>query len=109
MGVVVIAFAGPLSEFEGLPRGLLLFTGVVNLVYGSYSFSLATRRHRPAGLITALVVANFAWVPVCFSLAIVYAGSATPFGLLHLGGEGVFVGLLALLEWRNRDLLVRDP
>lgn len=105
VGVAVVVFAGPLSEFEGLPRGVLLFTGVMNLIYGSYSFSLAVRRHRPAKLFTSLVVANFAWVPVCFGLAIVFADSVTPFGLLHLGGEGVFVGLLALLEWKNRELL----
>ncbi len=36
----------PLSGLEGLPSRLLLFTGVTNLVYGSYSFSLAVRAER---------------------------------------------------------------
>lgn len=105
----MILLSAPLSSLEGLPRGLLLFTGVVNLLYGSYSFSLAIRPHRPERLIKLLVIANLAWVPVCFSLAVVHSATATPFGYTHLVGEGVFVGLLAMLEWQNRSLLLTAP
>ncbi|MGI9627835.1 MAG: hypothetical protein ACR2QM_13445 [Longimicrobiales bacterium] len=106
VGAGVILFAGPLSGFEGLPRSLLIFTGVVNLVYGSYSCSLAVRADRTEGLIKLLVLANLAWVPVCFGLAVAFSESATPFGFMHLIGEGLFVGGLAALEWRNRELLL---
>jgi len=106
VGTGVILFSVALSSWEGLPRGLLLFTGVVNVIYGSYSFSLAIRAQRPENLIKLLVLGNLAWVPVCFGLALAFVESATAFGLLHLIGEGVFVGLLAVLEWRNRKLLL---
>jgi len=106
VGTGVLLLSGPLSTLEGLPRELLLFTGVINLIYGSYSFSLAVRSERPARLIKLLVLANLAWVPVCFALAVAFADDATPFGFAHLIGEGIFVGLLAIVEWRNRELLL---
>lgn len=106
-GVLVVLFAAPLSDLEGLPRELLVFTGVVNLLYGSYSLSLAVRAERTVRSIKLLVLANFAWVPVCFALAATFAGSATPLGLFHLVGEGIFVGTLAIFEWANRGLLLR--
>jgi hypothetical protein len=104
-GVTVIALSGWLARLEGLPQEVLLFTGAVNLLYGSYSFSLAVRRERPMRLIKLLVFANLAWVPVCLGLVVAFSATATPFAFLHLVGEAVYVGVLALLEWRNRDLL----
>ncbi len=105
-GTGVILLSSPLSNLEGLPRGLLIFTGVVNLLYGAYSFSLARRARRPQHLLNLLIAGNLAWVPVCFGLAIAFAESATGFGMAHLVGEGVFVGVLATLEWRHRELLL---
>ena len=102
VGVTVLALSGWLSHLEGLPRAVLLFTGVVNLLYAAYSFSLAVRAERPMPLIKLLVAANLAWVPVCLGLAAAFAGSATPFGFIHLVGEALFVGGLGLLEWRHR-------
>jgi hypothetical protein len=104
-GVTVIALSGWLSRLEGLPREVLLFTGVVNLLYASYSFSLAIRAERPMALIKALVFANLGWVPVCLGLAVVFREQATVFGFAHLVGEAVFVGGLAVLEWTQRDRL----
>jgi hypothetical protein len=34
------------------------------------------------------------------------AGTASAFGLAHLVGEGLFVGGLAVLEWRRRERLL---
>lgn len=106
VGVAVLALSGPLSALQGLPRNVLVFTGVVNLLYATFSFSLARRRLRPMPLIRLLVMANLAWVPVCFGLGWTFLESANPLGLLHLFGEGVFVGSLAGLEWHHRHLLV---
>ncbi len=106
VGVAVIALAGWLSRLEGLPREVLLFTGVVNLLYASYSFSLAVRAERPMPLIRLLVFANLAWVPVCLALAVLFREQATPFGFVHLIGEAAFVGGLAALEWKQRDQLL---
>ena len=106
VGVLVVAFSGWLSELEGLPQAVLLFAGAVNLLYASFSFSLAVRRVRPMALIKALVIANLAWVPVCTGLVVYFWETITVFGVAQLLGEAVFVGGLALVEWRYRDLLV---
>ncbi len=109
VGVVVLAFASGLSALEGLPRGVLVFTGGCNLLYASYSFSLARRPVRPMSFIMLLVAANLAWVPVCLGLAWYLRDQATALGFMHLVGEAVFVGGLALLEWKNRHLLLTAP
>lgn len=106
-GALVLTLSGWLSELHGLPRGLLVFTGGVNLLYGTYSFSLAVRAERPRALITVLVAANFSWAAVCLGLAATFAGSASLFGMAHLLGEGAFVAGLAALEWRWREQLLR--
>jgi hypothetical protein len=107
-GVLVLSFSGWLSSLHALPRDLLLLNGAVNLLYASYSFSLAARARRPRASINVLVFANLSWAVVCLWLVTVFAGSATVFGIGHLAGEAVFVGGLAGLQWRWRDqLLVR--
>lgn len=94
-----------LSDLHDLPRGFLQFTGAVNLVYSSYSFSLAVRGTRPMLLIKLLVFGNVGWAVVCLSLAARFSASATLFGMGHLVGEAIFVGGMAALEWRQRDEL----
>ncbi len=105
-GVVVLFVSGWLSGWYGLPQELLISIGVVNLVYASYSGSLAMRTRRPKSLILFLVSANLLWSVVCVILALIYRDTATLFGLAHLLGEALFVGGLGGLEWRWRDLLL---
>jgi hypothetical protein len=108
-GSAMLVLGTWLTGLYALPRGLLLFMGAVNLLYASYSFSLAVRARRPKWSISLLVFANLAWVPVCLGLAVMFRETATLFGLAHLIGEGIFVGGLAMLEWSQRDqLLERD-
>jgi hypothetical protein len=104
-GAAVLALGPWLSRLYALPRELLLFVGAANLLYASYSFSLARRAERPMFLVKLLVYANAAWVPVCLGLAASFRGRATVFGLAHLIGEALFVGGLAALEWSQRDQL----
>ncbi len=104
-GVVVLLISGWLSGWYGLPQELLISIGAVNLVYASYSSSLAMRTRRPKALILLLVSANLLWSVVCVILALIYGDTATLFGLAHLLGEALFVGGLGGLEWRWRDLL----
>lgn len=106
VGVIVILLFGWLSELEGLPQKVLIFTGVANLVYGSFSTSLAARRVRPLKLIVFLAIANIAWSPVCLLLAIQFSESITSVGIVHLIGEGLYVGGLGCLEWRWREWLI---
>jgi len=105
-GVAVIALSGWLSRLEGVPQDVLIFTGAVNLLYASYSFSLAVRAERPMRSIKLLVFANLAWVPVCLGLLVAFAATATPFTCVHFVGEAVYVGGLAVMEWRHRALLL---
>ncbi len=104
-GAVVLLISGWLSEWYGLPRELLLFIGLVNVAYAANSISLAARSARPAKLILLLVIANLTWTTVCLILAITYRETITLFGFAHLVGEALFVGCLACLEWRWRELL----
>ncbi len=104
-GVLVLTLSGWLSDLYGLPWELLQFIGAVNLLYGSYSFSLARRAKRPVPLIKLLVCANAGWVGVCLGLTAIFEEQATGFGIGHLVGEALFVGSLAALEWRQREQL----
>ena len=104
-GVVVLLISGWLSGWYGLPQQLLSFIGVVNVVYASYSISLALRSERSAKLLLLLVIANLIWSFVCLILAFIFSETATLFGLGHLVGEALYVGGLASLEWRWRELL----
>jgi hypothetical protein len=105
-GVLVLMWSGWLSNLHALPREMLLLNGGANLLYASFSFSLAVRARRPRTLINVLVLANLSWALVCLCLAVTFAGSATVFGIAHLVGEAIFVGGLAGLEWRWRDQLL---
>ena len=105
-GVLVLALAGWLAPLEGLPSEVLAFTGAMNLVYGSYSLALALRKRRKRPAVYALIFANAAWLPVCLALTAAFWKTITPFGVLHLVGEGLYVGGLALVEWRQRGTFV---
>lgn len=106
VGVVVLALSGWLAPLEGLPRGVLMFTGVMNLVYGLYSLSLARQARRSVMRVKALAIANMAWAPVCILILLLYADTATAWAWVHLVGEGVYVGALGAVEWRCRDRLL---
>lgn len=105
-GVTVLILSGWLSSLYALPRGLLRVMGTVSILYAAYSFTLAILSLRPISSINLLVLANLAWALMCLGLAVVFAGSATVFGIGHLVGEAVFVGGLAGLEWRWRHQLL---
>jgi hypothetical protein len=100
-GVLVLSLRGWLTGLYGLPDGLLVVIGLANVAYSGVSFTLAmSARGGRVPFLWAVAAANMAWAVVCFVLAAVWAGEASPFGLAHLIGEGVFVGGLGVLEWR---------
>lgn len=107
VGLVVLLFTAQLSQLQALPHNLLLFMGAANVLYASFSFFLATRSERPMPLIKLLVAANSFWSLVCICLAVVFANTATFLGLGHLIAEAIFVGSLAVQEWKWRALLVQ--
>ena len=105
-GALTLVFSGWLSALYALPVDLLIFMGVANVAYGTFSFSLARQGVRPRALVVLLVAANALWAVLCGLTAIVVASHASPFGVAHLLIEGSLVGGLAALEWRHRELLL---
>jgi hypothetical protein len=91
-----------LEQWYNIPRGTLVFIGIANLTYATYSLSIAMLKKRPAILIVILVTANLTWALNCLRMAITFGETASIFGLIHLIGEAIFVGGLAFLEWRYR-------
>lgn len=109
VGVAMFALAGWLSELYRLPKDFLYLMGTANLLYAAYSFTLAIRPTRPMHRIVILVFANATWAVLCLRWTFVFDESASVFGLIHLVAEGLYVGGLAGLEWRWRELLRGGP
>ena len=107
VGLMVLLFTAQLSTLQALPHTVMLFMGAANVLYASFSFFLATRSKRPMPLIKLLVVANGFWSLVCICLAVAFADTATFFGLGHLIAEAIFVGSVAMQEWKWRALLLQ--
>jgi hypothetical protein len=97
-GTATLALAGLLAPLFGLPRAVVVFTGLVNLAYGAFSFSLARQPAAARGWVRALVAANLLWVGVCVVMAIYFAGPGSWLGASYMLAEGFFVGLLATVE-----------
>lgn len=106
-GTAVLLLGGWLSDLYRLPHTLLTFIAAVNLLYASYSCSLALRRERSLPWVHALVAGNLAWAAACLAMAWRFASEASGFGLFHLIGEAAFVAALAACEWRWRHRLAR--
>jgi hypothetical protein len=93
------------EELYNIPRGTLVFIGLANLTYATYSLSIARLKKRPGILIVILVIANLGWALNCLRMAITLGDTASIFGMIQLIGEAIFVGGLACLEWRYRKEL----
>ena len=106
VGLIVLLVHRWLAKLHQLPQGFLMLIDLVNIAYGLYSLSLVLRKNRPRSLIFLLIIANLVWAIICIRWAFIFRGSASVFGLIHLVGEGIYVGGLAYLEWRWRKLLL---
>ena len=106
VGSLLLLINGWLAKLCLLPQDLLIFMGVINIVFGFYSTSLAINSKRPKTRISILVAANFTWALVCFYLLLTFSKTASIYGGTYLLVEGLYVGGLAYLEWRWRDLLL---
>ena len=109
VGVLVLSFAPWLSRLYGLPTAVVIGMGIANVAYGLFSFSLAQRQTRPRSLLLLLVILNATWAVLCLIAAVVVATYATRLGLAQLLLESGFVGGLAALEWRHREVLSVAP
>jgi hypothetical protein len=105
VGAMVLPLSPWLSTLYAVPQALVVGMGVANLAYGTMSGLLHRRAERPAALIRLLVAANALWGVLCLITAVTLASTASVFGLATLVGEGLYVGGLAVLEWRAREAL----
>lgn len=108
VGILVLIFHSCLSELYNLPLQIVIFLGIMNVLYGSYSTPLAMREKRKMGFIIFLSIANMTWCFVCLALFLNFRETISIFGLLQLLGEGLYVGALGLVEWRWRNDLLRS-
>ncbi len=104
-GLIVLLAAQWLSQLYHLPKGIIVFMGCVNLLYASYSFTLANYKKRSMLLINILITANSIWVLVCLVMLWKFWQEMTIFAVLHIAGEAVFVGTLARFEYQWRHQL----
>ena len=109
VGLAVIMLCRLISDIENLPVSIVGTMGVANLLYGSYSLFVTTRRGRSKKLIEILAVANVIWLFICISILVCYWQQISIFGLIHVLGEGVYVAVLGLVEWQLRERLSRTP
>lgn len=105
-GVLVVLASKWLSDLYSVPQQLMLFIGAVNLLYACYSFSLAASAKRSLFFINMLIMANGTWALVCLGIVAQFSGNMTLLGYIHIGGEAIFVGGLAIAEWKWRHQLL---
>jgi hypothetical protein len=105
VGVFVLSLFPILGPLYGMSTEMVIAMGVANVSYGCYSFMLARRPVRPRGRLLALIVANGTWSVLCIVTALLMSAQLTVLGMGTLLFEAVFVGTLAVLEWRARPLL----
>ena len=98
--VRLLATGDYFSSLTGLPEWLLIFMGLANLLYATFSFSIVTAARYNAMPVRILVLANAAWSMACIFMACFFFSTATRLGLSYLMIEAAFVGCLAYLEWR---------
>ena len=105
VGLVLFALAKWVSELYRLPLNVILFLASANILYGCYALALALSNKRSLMAINILSIANSVWVFVCAAIVVLYVQTASPVGFLFIGGEALFVGVLAVYEWKNRFVL----
>jgi hypothetical protein len=109
VGLLVLLIHPFLSRIQGLPKLTIIFIGIANLAYGSYSQFVTTRKRRTIGLVKMLALANMAWLFVCLGILILWFNVLTMIGIVMVVGEGIYVATLGLTEWKWRTDLTLQP
>lgn len=108
VGALVLIAAPWLSALYGMPLWFVVFTGIVNVAYGSYSTTLVLRKRRTAWQLRLLWRANAVWAVLCFIYIAWLIEDIRFLGVFHLVAEGLYVGALAILERKWIATLIRD-
>lgn len=108
VGSAMLILSGWLLPLYRMPAVLYYGVAGANLVYGSFSLSLARRTRRPVRAVQALALANMTWCVLCMAAAVLCFGQISVLGVGHLVLEGGYVLWLGRAEWRFRHLLAAE-
>jgi hypothetical protein len=97
-GVALIAAAGPLSGFTGLPTGVEYGIGAAFVVYATVVYLAAGLENvRPAGIATA--IANVLFTALAVAVVLARPVDLTTAGVVALLGSGVYTLVFADLQY----------
>ncbi len=97
-GIAMIAAAGPLSGFTGLPKGVEYGIGAAFVVYATVVFLAAgLEQVRPAGIATA--IANLLFTVLAVVVVLDRPVDLTTAGVVALLGSGVYTLVFADLQY----------
>jgi hypothetical protein len=105
-GLLVLAISPWLAPLYELTQSRVVALALVNLLYASFSFTLARNPGLRSAWVYALAAANVAW-----ACLLVFLSTQIPmsrWGLAHFLGEALFVGGLGLLELRAQKQRARQ-
>jgi len=105
VGVLMLLACRWLAQWDGLPVGVIVATGCVNLGYGCFSLFVTTRQSRSISLVQSLAAANMGWLLVCIGITAANWPQISFFGIIHVMGEGLYVAALGYTEWIWRQSL----
>jgi hypothetical protein len=105
MGVLLCAASGMLTDILGLPRALLIGSGVICLAYAVAIAVLARKARIPRAAAFSVVAGNGLWVAASVWLLVSGLVSPTPAGQGFVLVQAAAVLGLAALQWRGLSRL----
>jgi hypothetical protein len=98
-GLVLLLAAGPLATLEGLPVGLLRWSGIILIPFAAFVAWLGTRERVQRPLVFAVVACNALWALDSVLLLVTGWVEPTILGEVFVLGQAAAVAVLAELEF----------
>ena len=98
-GLALLLAAGPLATLEGLPVGLLRWSGFILIPFAAFVAWLGTRERVQRPLVFAVVACNALWALDSVLLLVTGWVEPTILGEVFVLGQAAVVAVLAELEF----------
>jgi len=98
-GLALLFAAGPLAILEGLPVGLLRWSGIILIPFAAFVAWLGTRERVQRPLVFAVVACNALWALDSVLLLVTGWVEPTILGEVFVLGQAAVVAVLAELEF----------
>lgn len=98
MGLMLVAGAGLMAPLLGLPPALLRASGLILIPFALCVGWIAAKAPAHRGAVLAIALVNAAWVVGSFGLLVSGRVSPTLLGMVFVGAQALFVGVLAELQ-----------